>query len=60
MVEKTKKELEKAQNTIVIDGQPFVVPIVSDKKKFISCDVCGHANPEEASLCEMCSNYLRR
>ena len=61
MVEKAKRETENAQKTIVIDnGQPFVVPVVSERKKLVYCDVCGHANPEEAALCEMCSNYLKR
>ena len=61
MVEKVKKEAENAQKTIIIDnGQPFVVPIVSERKKLVYCDVCGHANPEEVALCEMCSNYLNR
>jgi hypothetical protein len=22
------------------------------------CEVCGHANPEFVSICQMCSNYL--
>lgn len=28
------------------------------KDKRIVCEVCGHSNPAENALCEMCSNYL--
>lgn len=24
----------------------------------VLCPVCGHKNPKNAGLCEMCSNYL--
>ena len=36
----------------------FVPCAVSESKKFKICDVCGHANPESAALCKVCSNYL--
>jgi len=32
--------------------------IVESKKLHKICDMCGHANPETASMCKMCSNYL--
>jgi recombinational DNA repair protein RecR len=60
MVEKSKKELSSTQSTFAAqNGQALVVPLASEKKKYAVCDVCGHANPEEAAMCEMCSNYLK-
>ena len=29
------------------------------EEKFIICDVCGYSNPHKASMCKMCSNYLK-
>ena len=35
---------------------------MSDKtllgEDFVVCTVCGHKNPKNTGLCEMCSNYL--
>ena len=31
-----------------------------EKKEFILCDMCGHSNPIDTAICEMCSNYIRR
>ena len=28
------------------------------EKKFKICEVCGHVNSQETSICKMCSNYL--
>lgn len=28
------------------------------KDERIVCEVCGHSNPADNALCEMCSNYL--
>ena len=36
----------------------IVIPCKTEDKKYIVCEVCGYANPENASMCEMCSNYL--
>lgn len=57
------KEKQDNTGTIVKDASqhcevPFYVPIQTEKEKTKLCDVCGHVNPEKASLCEMCSNYL--
>lgn len=34
------------------------VRVQKPETKPIVCDVCGHANPEGTSICEMCSNFL--
>lgn len=60
MVDKTKRENNSQNTTHIENGQPFMMPFVNEKKVLVFCDVCGHANPEEAALCQMCSNYLRR
>ena len=46
---KTEKEEQNSQ---------IIIPCRTDEKKFQVCDMCGHANPEHAAMCEMCSNYL--
>ena len=28
------------------------------QKEYIQCFVCGHKNPPNTGICEMCSNYL--
>jgi hypothetical protein len=36
-------------------------PSIFQKPKEVKtiCEVCGHANPEFVSICQMCSNYLK-
>ncbi len=35
-----------------------VVLNLEEKPQLKICDMCGHANPEHAGMCKMCSNYL--
>ena len=39
----------------VLNNSQLIVP----KEEKIICEVCGHANPEFAAVCQMCSNYLK-
>ena len=40
------------------NGFHVFVPYNKEPEKVIVCDVCGHKNPDNTALCEMCSNYL--
>ena len=51
--EKTTGEKTARENAVFI-------PVASEKEKYIICDMCGHANPENKAMCDMCSNYLKR
>ena len=33
--------------------------LLAAKEEKVICEVCGHANPEFVSICQMCSNYLK-
>ena len=59
MVEKNVKERQMVGDSPE-KGQVLLVPYKNESKKYIVCEVCGHANPEYTALCEMCSNYLTR
>ena len=41
-------------------ASPILIPYEQKDKKYVLCDMCGHANPEYTAQCEMCSNYLTR
>ncbi len=45
-----KKESDKSAHVVIDVQQP-------EDEKTICC-VCGHANPKNTFMCEMCSNYL--
>lgn len=45
------KKCEAVEKTVLITEK--------EKAGFIICDVCGYANPENAGICKMCSNYLK-
>ena len=45
-------------NALPEGGFPVFVPWTKEEPVVIVCDVCGHKNPENTSMCEMCSNYL--
>ena len=45
------KEQEVPEKTLLIAQK--------EKEKFVICEMCGHANPENTALCKMCSNYLK-
>ena len=46
-------------NVLPEGGVPIFVPWKQEKEKVIVCEMCGHKNPEDTAMCEMCSNYLR-
>ena len=50
----------KEKNEQTNSTQTVIMPCKVDKEKKIVCDMCGHANPEDSAICEMCSNYLQR
>lgn len=40
-------------------GKKTIVLSQEKEEKFAICDVCGYANPHKATMCKMCSNYLK-
>ncbi len=54
-----RNETELAIPAKSFSKESLVFPLaVSEKPKMKICDMCGHANPESAAMCKMCSNYL--
>jgi ribosomal protein L40E len=52
-------DLSSAQTAAEAVGNVAFIPCsVPQANKIKICDICGHANPETAALCKMCSNYL--
>ena len=57
MVRNTPKtDLPSGENQPATGIPVFISP--PEKQTYIVCDMCGHKNPENTALCEMCSNYL--
>ena len=56
------KPPEKTQGTPTpaADSRPGAMTFFVDppEQTYVQCIVCGHKNPIDVGLCEMCSNYL--
>lgn len=58
--------MAKKQTTIVDDveknddeqGKVSLEVKLPNNDNLVVCKVCGHKNPRNTGLCEMCSNYL--
>ena len=52
-------ETAKKGTQAAADQGTLVLKADAPKEKFIICEVCGQANPENTAMCKMCSNYLK-
>ena len=57
-----KKENDSIKIVAPGDGNPsngkMSLEVDLPRDEYVICKVCGHTNPKNAGLCEMCSNYL--
>lgn len=60
MAEKAQKKKEVTCESGITQGVPVFTPYVPAKKEFVLCEMCGHSNPIDTAICEMCSNYLTK
>ena len=58
MVNKVKPPIIPNNNETKGSTTQIVIPCKTEDKKYRVCDVCGHSNPDNIAICEMCSNYL--
>ena len=54
-MEQTKK---KPAITKPSDGGSLSFKVDLPQNDYVTCEICGHQNPPNAGLCEMCSAYL--
>ena len=59
LMEEEKRKGKEPDSCLLQNGYPVLVPCEREKERVIICDMCGHKNPEDTALCEMCSNYLK-
>lgn len=53
-----EKDFVKSSELDKLDSKTIIIQRDSEEKNVVYCDMCGHANPENTTMCKMCSNYL--